>query len=56
MNPDNLDAKAKLGNYFLLVQPPLYPRSRERCVEDIFAKDPNFIEGHILKASILAAQ
>lgn len=55
LNPDNLDAKAKLGNYFLLVQPPLISES-EKTVEEIFAKDPNFIEGHILKASILAAQ
>jgi tetratricopeptide (TPR) repeat protein len=55
LNPDNLDAKAKLGNYFLLVQPPLISES-EKTVEEIFAKDANFIEGHILKASILAAQ
>lgn len=55
LNPDNLDAKAKLGNYFLLVQPPLISES-EKMVEEIFAKDANFIEGHVLKASILAAQ
>jgi tetratricopeptide (TPR) repeat protein len=55
LNPDNLDAKAKLGNYFLLVQPPLIDEAN-KSVEEIFAKDPNFIEGHILKASILAAQ
>ena len=55
LNPDNLDAKAKLGNYFLLVQPPLISES-EKTVEEIFAKDANFIEGHVLKASIMAAQ
>jgi tetratricopeptide (TPR) repeat protein len=55
LNPDNLDARAKLGNYFLLVQPPLISES-EKTVEEIFAKDANFIEGHILKASILAVQ
>lgn len=55
LNPDNLEAKAKLGNYFLLVQPPLIGEA-EAVVREIFAKDPNFIEGHVLKASILAAQ
>jgi tetratricopeptide (TPR) repeat protein len=54
LNPENLDAKAKLGNYFLLVQPPLISEA-EKMVEDTFARDPNFIEGHILKASIQAA-
>ncbi len=53
--PENLDAKAKLGNYFLLVQPPLISEA-EQIVQDIFSRDQNFIEGHILKASILAVQ
>lgn len=53
--PENLDARAKLGNYFLLVQPPLIAEA-EQALQDIFARDANFIEGHILKASILAAQ
>lgn len=53
--PENLEAKAKLGNYFLLVQPPLIPES-EKTLQEIFARDANFIEGHILKASILSAQ
>jgi tetratricopeptide (TPR) repeat protein len=55
LNPDNLDAQARLGNYFLIVQPPLTDEAN-KIVELIFAKDPNFIEGHVLKASILAAQ
>lgn len=52
--PDNLDAKTKLGNYFLLFNPPLIGES-EKTLAEIFAVDPNFIEGHILKASIMAA-
>lgn len=55
LNPDNLDAQARLGNYFLIVQPPLTDEAN-KIVELIAAKDPNFIEGHVLKASILAAQ
>lgn len=53
--PENLDAKARLGNYFLLVQPPLVTEA-EQTLQDIFARDANFIEGHILKASILSVQ
>lgn len=53
--PENLDARAKLGNYFLLVQPPLITEA-EQTLQSIFARDANFIEGHILKASIFAAQ
>ncbi|MGI8787496.1 MAG: tetratricopeptide repeat protein [Pyrinomonadaceae bacterium] len=53
--PDNLEAKAKLGNYYLLGQPPQIGET-ERLLEDIFSRDPNFIEGHILKASLFATQ
>ncbi len=55
LDENNLDAQARLGNYFLLVQPPLIPEA-EKIQEKITAKDPNFIEGQILKASILASQ
>lgn len=53
--PDNLDAKVKLGNYYLLVTPPMTNES-EKLLQEIFAKDENFIEGHVLKASILTVQ
>jgi tetratricopeptide (TPR) repeat protein len=53
--PENLDAKAKLGNYFLLTRPPMIAEA-EQILEQIFAQNAQFIEGHILKASILAAQ
>ena len=55
LDPKHLDAKARLGNYFLLVEPPLIDES-EKTQQEIIAIDPNFIEGHVLKASILAAQ
>lgn len=51
----NLDAKARLGNYFLLVQPPMIAET-EKLRNEILAADASFIEGHILTASILAAQ
>ncbi|MDQ3130621.1 MAG: tetratricopeptide repeat protein [Acidobacteriota bacterium] len=53
--PENLEANAKLGNYFLLTQPPMIDEAA-KTLEQIFARDDKFIEGHILKASILAAQ
>lgn len=55
LDENNLHAKAKLGNYFLLVKPPLISEA-ESFQRQIIAKDPNFIEGHILQASILAVQ
>ncbi len=55
LDDTNLEAKAKLGNYFLLVQPPLIVET-ETIRDEILEADPLFIEGHILTASILAAQ
>lgn len=55
LDDNNLDAKARLGNYFLLVQPPLIPEA-ENVQQAIEAKDPKFVEGQVLKASILVAQ
>ncbi len=53
--PDNLEAKAKLGTYYLVAVPPNTAEA-EKLVADIFARDANFIEGYILKASLFAAQ
>jgi tetratricopeptide (TPR) repeat protein len=55
LNPDNLEAKTKLGNYILLGQPPQIAET-EKLLEDIFARDPNFIEAHVLKANLFAVQ
>ncbi len=55
LDDNNLEAKARLGNYFLLIQPPMISET-EKLRDEILAKDPNFIEGHILTASIMAAQ
>ena len=55
LDETNLEAKAKLGNYFLLMQPPMISET-EKIRDQILAADAKFIEGHILSASIMAAQ
>ena len=54
LQPQNLEAKAKLGNYYLLFNPPQKDQTR-KILQEIFSQDANFIEGHILKASLFAA-
>jgi tetratricopeptide (TPR) repeat protein len=53
LDPGNLEARQKLGNYLLLVKPPRLDDAEEQARE-ILQRDPNFIEGHILRASIFA--
>jgi tetratricopeptide (TPR) repeat protein len=55
LNAENLEAKSKLGNYFLLATPPQTDEA-QKILDDIFTRDANYIEGHILKASILGAK
>lgn len=55
LDDTNLEAKAKLGNYFLLLQPPMISET-EKIRDEILTADDKSIEGHILSASILAAQ
>jgi tetratricopeptide (TPR) repeat protein len=55
LDETNLEAKSKLGNYFLLVQPPMIAES-EKTRDEILDANPKFIEGHVLTASIMAAQ
>ncbi len=55
LNPDNLQAQVKLGNYYLLSTPPQIDEAA-KVLDNIFARDPNFIEGYILKAGIFEAQ
>ncbi len=54
LDETNLDAKAKLGNYFLLLVPPMVAEA-ETIRDEILEADPKFIEGHMLTASIMAA-
>jgi Tfp pilus assembly protein PilF len=55
LKPENLEAKVKLGSYYLLSEPPQTSET-EKVLRDVFARDANFIEGHILKASLLAVK
>ncbi|HJP93262.1 MAG TPA: tetratricopeptide repeat protein [Pyrinomonadaceae bacterium] len=55
---ENLDARIKLGNYYLEGS---HGRAEvigesERLAKEVLAKDPNNIEGHILMGSVLFAQ
>lgn len=53
--PGNLEAKAKLANYYLLFEQPQIEEA-SKILDDILQRDKNFIEAHVLKASILSAQ
>ncbi len=53
--PDNLEAKTKLGNYFLASVPP-QAEETQKILDDIFARDAKFIEGYVLKANLFTAQ
>jgi tetratricopeptide (TPR) repeat protein len=55
LDPKNLEAKSKLGNYFLLLDPPQISET-EKLLTEVFAADLNFVEGHILKASLFSVQ
>ena len=53
--PENLAAQAKLGNYYLLFNPPQIQDS-ERILKDILKRDKKYVEAHILKASIYSTR
>jgi tetratricopeptide (TPR) repeat protein len=55
LDSNNLDAKSKLGNYFLLLDPPQFWEV-DKLLAEIFTANPNFVEGHILKASLMTLQ
>jgi tetratricopeptide (TPR) repeat protein len=55
LDPAHVAARAKLGNYLLTENPPQIDETRQ-LLESIFTIDQNNIEGHVLKASLLAAQ
>jgi len=55
LDPNHLDARAKLGTYLLIANPPGIDETRQ-LLESIFTVEPNFIPGHELKAALLAAE
>jgi tetratricopeptide (TPR) repeat protein len=58
LDPNNLEARVKLGNYYLAsnTSPAEAIAEAERLAKEILQKDPNYIEGHILLASVLFRQ
>ena len=58
LDPNNLDAKIRLGNYDVQIAQrfPEALNDAERLAKEILQKDPNHIEGHILMGSVLFAQ
>ena len=58
LDADNLDARVKLGNYYIAAakgHPELIAEA-ERLATQILQKDANHIEGHILLGSVFYAQ
>src|SRR3989441_9217668 len=58
LDPNNLDVRVRLGNYYLMgsQQSPAAVSDAERLAKEVLQKDPNHIEGHILMGSVLFAQ
>ena len=58
LDPNNLDAKIRLGNYYLRASggKPDVIEMAEKVAQEILAKDDKNIEGHILMGSVLFAK
>ena len=58
LDPDHLDSRVKLGNYYIAAarNNPQLIAEAERLAKAILQKDSNHVEGHILMGSILYAQ
>lgn len=55
LDKTQLEARVKLGNYLLMAQPP-QTEEAEKLIQEIFAADANYIEGHVLRASAMAVK
>jgi tetratricopeptide (TPR) repeat protein len=58
LDPANLDARVKLGNYYIAAAKgnSQLITEADRLAQEILQKDPNHVEGHILLGSVLYAQ
>ena len=58
LDPNNLDARIKLGNYYLAGGRGKAEviSEAERLAKEVLAKDPKHIEGHILMGSVFFSQ
>ncbi|HEX8194584.1 MAG TPA: tetratricopeptide repeat protein [Pyrinomonadaceae bacterium] len=55
LDKTQLEARVKLGNYLLMAQPHVTEET-EKLIQEIFAAEPNYIEGHVLQASVMAVK
>lgn len=59
LDPNNLDARVRLGNYYILAfqqtKDDKLRQEAERLAKEVLDKDPNYIEGHILRGTVLFA-
>lgn len=55
LDANHFDSRVKLANYYLVGRPPLLDEA-ERLANEVLQKNPNHIEGIILRASILSAR
>ncbi len=55
LDANHFDSRVKLANYYLVSRPPQLDEA-ERLANEVLQKNPNHIEGIILKASILSAR
>jgi tetratricopeptide (TPR) repeat protein len=57
LDPNNLDARVRLGNYYIAAYQQSHdPKSKDeasRLAEEVLQKDPNHVEAHVLKGTIL---
>jgi tetratricopeptide (TPR) repeat protein len=58
LDKDNIDARVKLGNYYVAAANghPEMVAEAERMAKEILQKDANHVEGHILMGSVFYAQ
>lgn len=58
LDANNLDARVKLGNYYIAgaKSNPQMVAEAERLAKEILQKDSNHVEGHILMGTVLYAQ
>jgi tetratricopeptide (TPR) repeat protein len=58
LDPNNLEVRVRLGNYYLMgsAQSATAVTEAERLAKEVLQKDPNHIEGHILMGNVLFSQ
>src|SRR6478672_7004811 len=58
LDPNNLEARNKLGNLYILLSKgdPKVIQMAEKLAQEVLAKEPNNIEGHILLGTVLFAK